>query len=71
MSQQPQQKPSARRLERAGAAVLAILGVMVIAFLVGRMIWHEDVQDADPASVTAPDANGGNGTPGAAPATTQ
>lgn len=65
-------KPSPRRFARAGTAVLAILAAIIVLFFVGRLIWHDEVQEADPASVAAPDdARGGEGDPGAGEAGSQ
>lgn len=65
MSQPDPSKPSAKRLGRAGATVIAIVLVTVVLFFLGRVLWHDEVQEADPASVQAPDNTAtGTGTPG-------
>lgn len=48
-------EPSARRLGRAGTAVIAIFVAMIVVFFAGRLIWHDERQEADPASLAAPD----------------
>lgn len=48
--------PSPRRLEKAGVVVVVILAVAVVLFFVLRLFWHDEVQETDPASLTAPEA---------------
>lgn len=65
MSQTDPNKPSSRRLGRAGATVVGIVLAMIVVFFVGRLVWHDEVQETDPASVQAPDNTAtGTGTPG-------
>lgn len=64
MSLPENRKPSPRRLERAGIAVIGIVVAMIVVFFLGRVLWHDEVQETDPASVQAPDSNGtASGTP--------
>lgn len=65
MSQPAPDKPSAKRLGRAGVTVIAIIVAMIVVFFLGRVLWHDDVQEADPASTQAPDNTAtGTATPG-------
>jgi|GEM_PF-1882087 len=66
MKHSDDKRPSPRRLARAGVAVVSILAAIVVVFFFGRLIWHDEVEEADPLSVQAPDdARGNGGDPGA------
>lgn len=48
---------------KAIGAIFAILVVTTLVVFSARQFWHEEQQDADPASVSAPDtASRGEGT---------
>lgn len=44
--------------------VAGILAVTVIVFFSARLFWHEERQEADPASISAPDSGAQVGTRG-------
>jgi len=43
-------RPSGRRLGRAGAWVAALLLAMMLVFFVGRTFWHRDILKEDQQS---------------------
>lgn len=46
----PSEQPSARRLQRAGCWVVAIVLALVVIIFVARNIWHEEALDEDQAT---------------------